>query len=130
MSTEQNSSISILIVDDSTYIRTIMTTLLRKEGFTNIYFAVDGVAAIEKFKEVNPSLVVLDIMLPKKNGMEVLKEIMVLNPRAKVVMISSLATSEYISDAQKWGASYYFVKPYDNQKFINVVKELLSTANS
>ena len=130
MSTDQNTSASILIVDDSAYIRTIMTTLLRKEGITNIHFAIDGASAIEKFKEVNPTLVVLDIMLPKKNGMEVLKEIIVINPRAKVVMISSLATPEFISDAQKWGASYYFVKPYDNQKFISVVKELLNSTIS
>jgi two-component system chemotaxis response regulator CheY len=126
MFSDQYTSAKILIVDDSEYIRTIITTLFKKEGITNLHIAGDGVAAVEKFKEVNPALVVLDIMLPKKNGMEVLREIIIMNPNAKVIMISSLATPEYINDAKKAGASYYFVKPFDNQKFVNVVKEFLN----
>lgn len=124
------TSAKILIVDDSEYIRTIITTLFKKEGITNLHVASDGVAAVEKFKEINPTLVVLDIMLPKKSGMEVLKEIIIMNPNAKVLMISSLATPEYINDAKKAGAIYYFVKPFDNQKFVSVVKELLNSTIS
>jgi two-component system, chemotaxis family, chemotaxis protein CheY len=128
MITDKN--ISVLVVDDSEYVRTIITTLFRKEGITNIHLAGDGVVAVEKFKEVNPSLVILDIMLPKKGGMDVLKDIMQINPHSKVIMISSLASMDFIDEAKKLGASYYFVKPFDNQRFIKEAKELLNTTIS
>lgn len=123
---EQYLSSTILIVDDSDFIRTIMTTLFKKEGLTKIFTAADGVSAVEKFKQLNPDLVVLDIMLPKKNGMDVLEDIMRINPKACVVMISSLANPENVAAAKKAGALYYFVKPYDNLFFLNIVKEILN----
>ncbi len=123
---EQYLSSSILIVDDSDYIRTIMTTLFKKEGLTKIFTAADGLSAVEKYKQLNPDLVVLDIMLPKKNGMDVLEDIMKINPKARVVMISSLASPENVAAAKKAGALYYFVKPYDNQFFLNIIKDILS----
>jgi two-component system, chemotaxis family, chemotaxis protein CheY len=129
MTTEQNASTSILIVDDSEYIRTIMTTLFKKEGFSNIHVAADGQSAVEKFKEVSPQIVILDIMLPKKNGIDVLKDIMEINPKAIVIMISSLATAEYVSEAKRAGASYYFAKPFDNHIFIKVIKDFLNSPN-
>lgn len=103
-----------------------MATLFKKEGLTKIFTAADGVSAVEKFKQLNPDLVVLDIMLPKKNGMDVLEDILKINPKARVVMISSLANPENVSAAKKAGALYYFVKPYDNQFFLNIVKEILT----
>ncbi len=116
----------ILIVDDSEYIRTIMTTHFRREGFTNLFLASDGAVAIEKFTEIKPDLVVLDMMLPKKHGMEVLQEIIQIQPDAKVVVVSSLATTEDVEKAKNTGASYYFVKPYDTIRFMQVIKELLT----
>lgn len=118
---------SILIVDDSDYIKAITSTLLKREGFVNIYVASDGISALEKFKELNPDLVILDIMLPKMNGFDVLVEIKKLNPQAKVIVISSLATIDNIQQAKNAGAAYYLVKPFDNQYFIKTVKELLTT---
>lgn len=118
---------SILIVDDSDYIKAITSTLLKREGFTNIFVASDGISALEKFKEINPDIVILDIMLPKMNGLDVLLEMRKLNPQAKIIVISSLATIENIQQAKNLGAAYYLVKPFDNQYFIKVVKDLLTT---
>ncbi len=118
---------SILIVDDSDYIKAITSTLLKREGFTNIFVASDGISALEKFKEINPDIVILDIMLPKMNGLDVLLEMRKLNPQAKIIVISSLATIENIQQAKNLGAAYYLVKPFDNQYFIKVVIDLLTT---
>lgn len=116
---------SILIVDDSEYIKAITGTLLKREGFTNLHFASDGVSALEKFKEVNPDLVILDLMLPRMSGMDVLKEIKKIKQNAKVIIISSLASIENIKEAKNSGADYYLVKPFDNQFFIKKIKDLL-----
>lgn len=119
----QNSS--ILIVDDSEYIKAITGTLLKREGFSNLHFASDGVSALEKFKEVKPDLVILDLMLPRMNGMDVLKEIKKIKSNIKVIIISSLASIDNIKEAKNSGADYYLVKPFDNQYFIKTVKDLL-----
>ncbi len=124
---DQYTSTCVLIVDDSEYIRTIMPTLFKKEGITKIYIAADGGAAIEKYKTIKPDIIILDVMLPKKNGMEVLREIRATDKDTKVIMISSLATQEFIKEAKEAGANYYIVKPYDNQVFMKIVRELLDS---
>lgn len=117
---------STLIVDDSDFIRAITGTLLKREGFTNLHFASDGISAIEKFKEVKPSLVILDIILPKKNGIDVLKEIRQYEPDTIMIMLSSLAAPENIQEARINGANFYLVKPFDNQYFVKVIKDFLN----
>lgn len=126
MVNDQYTSTCVLIVDDSEYIRTIMTTLFKKAGITKIHIAADGGVAIDKYKEVKPDIIILDVMLPKKSGMEVLKEIRSTDTETKVIMISSLATQEFIKEAKEAGANYYFIKPYDNQVFMKIVRELLN----
>lgn len=116
---------SILIVDDSDYIKAITSTLLKREGFTNIHVAGDGISAVDKFKEINPDVVILDLMLPRMNGMDVLREIKKINPNARVIIISSLASIDNVREAKNLGADYYLVKPFDNQYFIKTVKDLL-----
>ncbi|MDE3057507.1 MAG: response regulator [Bacteroidota bacterium] len=119
------SDISVLIVDDSEHSRALLTMLMRREGVKNVHHAMDGEAAVEKFKELRPALVFLDNMLPKLSGMEALKKIRSFDPTAKVIMISAISTPAVVQEAKEAGASYYLIKPYSPDKVVEVVRRML-----
>jgi two-component system, chemotaxis family, chemotaxis protein CheY len=122
---QAKESLSVLIVDDSEHVRALLTMLIKKEGITQVHQVTDGEAAIASYKQLKPSLVFLDNMLPKLSGMEVLKQIRLFDPLAKVIMISAISNPEVILDAKQNGASYYIIKPYSSQKVIEVLRKLL-----
>ncbi len=119
------SDISVLIVDDSEHTRALLTMLMRREGVKNVHQAMDGEAAVEKFKELKPALVFLDNMLPKLSGMEALKKIRSFDPTAKIIMISAISTPAVVQEAKESGASYYLIKPYSPDKVIEVMRRVL-----
>lgn len=103
----------IIIVEDDANIRGMYQMKLELNGY-DVVIAEDGKEAVELIKKENPDLILLDILLPKKDGFEVLKEIK--NSKDEkvksipVVMLSNLSSKEDISEAKKLGASDYFVK--------------------
>jgi two-component system, chemotaxis family, chemotaxis protein CheY len=117
--------VSALIIDDSDHIRALFAMAMRKSGITKAYQAADGEEGVQKYRELKPSIVFLDNMLPKITGIEVLKQIRVLTPDAIVVMISAVSNIEMVQEAKKQGASYYIVKPYAPNKVIEVMYKLL-----
>jgi len=123
---QSKESISILIVDDSEHVRALLTMLMKKEGIVKVHQVTDGESAVSTYKQIRPSLVFLDNMLPKLSGMEVLKQIHTFDPLAIVVMISAISSPEIILEAKQNGASYYLIKPYSSQKVIEVLKKLLN----
>jgi two-component system chemotaxis response regulator CheY len=118
-------AVSILIVDDSEHVRALLTMLMKKEGIMKVQQVTDGETAVSTYKQLRPSLVFLDNMLPRLSGMEVLKQIHTFDPTAKVVMISAISNPEVVLEAKQNGASYYLIKPYSSQKVIEVLKKLL-----
>ena len=118
--------VSALIIDDSEHIRALFAMAMRKAGIDKAYQAVDGEEGIKKYKELKPSIVFLDNMLPKLTGMEVLKQIKLLTPEAIVVMVSAVSNIETVQEAKAQGASYYIVKPYAPNKVIEVMFKLLN----
>ncbi|MEW6062630.1 MAG: response regulator, partial [Bacteroidota bacterium] len=88
--------------------------------------AINGEDGIEKFKQYAPSIVFLDNMLPKMSGIEVLKQIKMINPQAVVVIISAVSDIETVREAKAAGASYYIVKPYSPERVVEVMYKLLS----
>ncbi len=119
------NDISVLIVDDSEHVRALLTMLMRREGVKHVHQAMDGEAAVEKFKELKPSLVFLDNMLPKLSGMDALKKIRTFDPTAKIIMISAISTPAVVQEAKESGASYYLIKPYSPDKVIEVMHRVL-----
>ncbi|MCF7861691.1 response regulator [Candidatus Woesearchaeota archaeon] len=117
--------IKILIVDDSAFMRNMLKNLITSSGGEVVGEAVDGNDAIEKFKQSSPQLVFLDIMMPNKNGLDALKEIMAINPEAKVVMCTSVGQEKVVMEAVEAGASDYIVKPF-KQDDIKAVLEKYS----
>lgn len=110
----------ILVVDDERPIAEIIKYNLKKEGF-NVETAYDGDEAIKKVHIFNPSLIILDVMLPKKNGFEVLKEVRV-EYFMPVLMLTAKEEEHDRVQGLELGADDYIVKPFSNKELIARVK--------
>lgn len=105
---------SFLIVDDSHFTRRAIRNIVESNKLSRkIYEAGDGVEAVLKYKEHHPTLVTMDVLMPKADGIQALRAIKKLDPDAKVIMISSTGKSFIVQDAMKAGAIDYVLKPFD-----------------
>lgn len=120
--TGENDMTHILIVDDSSFMRKSLNQLLTKHGFV-VTEAGNGFEAILHYRKHSPDLVLLDIHMPEITGVEVLKRLMVINPDAKVIMCSALATQFLIDECLQIGAKDYVMKPNFND-LLGKVKQL------
>lgn len=113
-----------LIAEDVLFIREIYKYLLRNENYQIVDEAVDGVATLEKIKEHKPDVVILDLILPLKNGLDVLKEAHAVSPHTKYLVISSLEDQAVIEQAKALGAIDYIVKPFTKQQLLSALERL------
>ena len=118
-------SISVLISDDAAFMREMLRDILTEGGFEIAAEAIDGNEAIELFQEHSPDLVMLDIVMPRKSGLEALREIMGMSPSACVVMCSALGQETLVMDALEAGARDFIVKPFKPDKVLEVVGKAL-----
>jgi DNA-binding response OmpR family regulator len=102
----------ILVVDDESHIVRLLKKYLASKKY-EVYTATNGMEAIEKVKEVNPHIVLLDILMPGMGGMDCLKEIKKINPKTVVVMITAVIDEELAIRALQLGADDYITKPLD-----------------
>ncbi|MEI8230159.1 MAG: response regulator [Candidatus Peregrinibacteria bacterium] len=115
----------ILIVDDSAFMRTILKDLMKKAyPDAEILEAADGNEAITQYRSKRPELLLLDLIMPEKDGMEVLKEIGQESCK-KIVVVSSVGQETMIEEARKLGADAYVVKPFDEKELSTTVKDVL-----
>jgi DNA-binding response OmpR family regulator len=117
----------ILVVDDDKNICEVIKLYLQKEGY-KVTLAYDGQAGIEAFERSTPALVVLDIMMPRKDGWEVLKQIRK-SSAAPVIMLSAKGETFDKVLGLELGADDYIVKPFDPKEFIARVKAVMRRAN-
>src|SRR5690606_23066911 len=115
----------ILIVDDAAFMRMMIKDILTKNGFEVVGEANDGLQAIDKYKELNPDLITMDITMPEMDGIAALKEIKKINPEAKVIMCSAMGQQAMVVDANQAGATDFIVKPFQADRVIAAVKETL-----
>ncbi|WMJ23859.1 response regulator [Paludicola sp. MB14-C6] len=116
------NEIKILICDDSILVRKNLKKFLTSLGCSEIYEAVNGQEAIEKYKESKPDLVFMDIVMPVKTGLDALIEILDFDTSAKVVMVSSVGTQSHLQQAIESGAFNFVQKPIENE-FIRKILE-------
>ena len=115
----------ILLVDDAAFMRMMIKDILVKNGFNVCGEAQDGNDAIEKYKELQPDLVIMDITMPNLDGLQALKAIKKDDPSAKIVMCSAMGQESYVVDAIKSGASDFIVKPFQADRIISTVQKVL-----
>ncbi|HLS20403.1 MAG TPA: response regulator [Bacillota bacterium] len=117
---------TILIVDDAAFMRMMIKDILTKNGYEVVGEAQDGVEAVEKYKELNPDLVTMDITMPEMDGVTALKEIKEFNPDAIVIMCSAMGQQAMVIDAIQAGAKDFIVKPFQAERVLEAIEKALS----
>ncbi len=115
----------ILVVDDAAFMRMMIKDILSKNGFEVVGEAADGLQAVEKYKEVNPDLVTMDITMPEMDGITSLKEIKKIDPSAKIIMCSAMGQQAMVIDAIQAGAKDFIVKPFQADRVLEAIKKTL-----
>lgn len=113
----------ILIVDDISFIRSVIKDILIDGGYKVVGEAADGAAALALYKAVKPDVVLLDINMPILDGIETLKRIKKINKEAVVIMCSSLGDQESIINAISLGARDFVVKPFRKERILSAIKK-------
>ncbi len=109
----------VLVCDDSKYMRSTIIQLLEQMGHEVIGEANDGESVIEKYFSLHPDIVTLDVIMPKKNGIDVLKEVIEADPHAQVVIISAVTHKPLIMKGLKIGALNFITKPFTASEFVD-----------
>ncbi|MDO8964504.1 MAG: response regulator [Coriobacteriia bacterium] len=118
---------TILVVDDAAFMRMMIRDILSKEGYL-IQEAVNGRDAVDKYEELRPDLVTLDITMPEMNGLDALRAIKGIDKDARVLMVSAMGQQKMIVEALEAGAMDFLVKPFQPTKVLETVKKCLQSA--
>jgi two-component system chemotaxis response regulator CheY len=116
----------VLVVDDAAFMRMMIKDILRKGGYEVIGEAEDGARAIERYKELKPDLVTMDITMPDMDGITAVKEIRKIDPNAMIIMCSAMGQQAMVIDAIQAGARDFVVKPFQPERVIEAVRKVLS----
>jgi two-component system chemotaxis response regulator CheY len=116
----------VLVVDDAAFMRMMIKDILRKGGYDVVGEAEDGAKAIEKYKELNPDLVTMDITMPDMDGITAVREIRKINPNALIIMCSAMGQQAMVIDAIQAGARDFVVKPFQPDRVLEAVRKVLA----
>jgi two-component system chemotaxis response regulator CheY len=114
----------ILVVDDAAFMRMRCSKLLTEAGH-EVIEASNGAEAVEKYQEMKPDGVLLDITMPKMDGIVTLQEIKKMDPHAQVAMVTAMGQRTMVISALKAGAKDYIVKPFDGSRVLSTIEKLL-----
>ncbi len=115
----------ILIADDLSFMRMIQKEILTERGYTIVGEAADGIEAVTKYQSLNPDLVLLDITMPNMSGLEAMRKIFAINPRARVIMCSALGQQNLIVEAIRAGVKDFIVKPFKPERILSAFDKAL-----
>src|SRR3954471_22869180 len=116
----------VLVVDDAAFMRKMVTDALTKGGHEVVGEAGTGVEAVDRYRDLKPDVTTLDITMPEKDGLAALKEIIELDPNAKVVMCSALGQESKVLESIKLGAKDFVVKPFQPDRVLEAVGKALA----
>ena len=114
---------TILVVDDAAFMRMRMSKILLTAGYTVVQ-AENGIDAIEQYRTSRPDAVLLDITMPEMDGITALKEILAIDPGARVAMVTALGQQKIVLEAVKSGAKDFLVKPCEGERVLAAVTKL------
>ena len=115
----------VLVVDDAAFMRKMVTDALSGGGHEVVGEAGNGAEAVQRYAELRPDVMTLDITMPEKDGLAALREIMANDPAAKVVMCSALGQESKVLEAIKLGAKDFVVKPFQPARVLEAVGKAL-----
>ncbi len=114
----------ILVVDDAVFMRHSLKLILEKAGYEIVGEAEDGSVAVNKYKELRPDIVTMDITMPQLDGVSALKMIRSFDAKAKVIMISAMGQEGLVKEAVISGAIAFIVKPFKEDVVIETLKKI------
>ncbi len=115
----------VLIVDDAAFMRMMLKDILTKNGYIVAGEAENGAVAVEKFKELRPDLVTMDITMPEMDGITAVKEIRAIDSNAKIIMCSAMGQQAMVIDSIQAGAKDFVVKPFQPDRVLEAVAKVL-----
>lgn len=116
---------TILIVDDAAFMRLMIKDILTKNGYTVVGEAENGLTGVEKYKELRPDLVTMDITMPDMDGITAVREIRKFEPNAKIIMCSAMGQQAMVIDAIQAGAKDFIVKPFQPERVLEAVSKAI-----
>ena len=114
----------VLVVDDSVISHLVVGDILNNTEFDICSYAKTATIAVEEFKKCRPDIVTMDMNLPDGNGIECSRQILAINPKAKIVMISAMKDASLITQGQEAGISSFLQKPVKAQTLIETLQLL------
>jgi two-component system chemotaxis response regulator CheY len=115
----------ILVADDASFMRQMIREIVEDEGHEVVGEASDGVEAVEEFRRLHPDVVTMDIVMPKRSGIDAVKGILELDPSACVVMCSALGQETLVAEALQAGARDFIVKPFKPDGVLATIQKVL-----
>ena len=123
--TEEKNMAKIIVADDAIFMRATIKKMLETNGHTVVGEASDGAETIEKFTELKPDLIVLDITMPGMNGIEALKRIRALDSKVKIIICSAIGQQEVIAQAIQCGAEEFIIKPFKEEQLLAAIEKVM-----
>ena len=116
----------VLVVDDAAFMRKMVSDALIKGGHEVVGEAANGTQAVDRFQELKPEVMTLDITMPEKDGLAALGEIVAADPSAKIVMCSALGQESKVLEAIKSGAKDFVVKPFQPERVLDAITKAVA----
>ena len=116
---------NILICDDAAFMRMMIKDILSKNGYNVVGEAENGAVAVEKYKELKPDLVLMDITMPEMDGIQALKAIKSNDPGACIIMCSAMGQQAMVIESIQSGAKDFIVKPFQADRVLEAVKKVV-----
>ena len=116
---------TVLICDDAIFMRTVLGDILREAGFDVVGEAETGTEAVAKYRELQPDLVTMDIVMPDMGGIDAVREIIKEHPKARIVMCSAMGQQALVVEAIQAGARDFIVKPFQPARVLEAVQRVL-----
>ncbi|BBE31297.1 chemotaxis protein CheY [Tepiditoga spiralis] len=115
---------SILITDDAAFMRMILKDIVTKGGYEVVGEASNGQESVEKYKELSPDFVTMDITMPVMDGIQAIKEIKSVDPNAKIIVCSAMGQQAMVIEAIQAGAKDFIVKPFQPNRVIEALQKI------
>jgi len=119
-------AVRVLIVDDAIFMRRMIADILKKEGFEIVGEAGTGAQAVETYRQLQPDLVTMDIIMPDMSGIDAVREIMKEYSNAKILMVSAMGQQSLVVEAIQAGAKDFVIKPFQPSRVLESVNRILN----
>jgi two-component system chemotaxis response regulator CheY len=116
---------TVLVCDDTPYIRTLLCNILERGGFEVVGEAETGTQAVEKYRQLRPDVVTMDIVMREMGGLDAVREIRRIDDRARILMCSAMAPPALVAEALEAGASEFVIKPFQPSRLLEAMQAVL-----